>query len=106
QLFEAFRAEGYAVSNALEDFLREYLKDRLPKLTPQERAEVLQALPPEERLAGLSVEQIRQYLDRMTTERKAPSRRPRRKKQRAPVARCADRAEPALENSRDFLRNP
>jgi hypothetical protein len=98
QLFEAFRGEGYAVSYTLEDFRREYMKEHLPELTPQERAEVLQALPPEERLAGLppeerlaglppeerlaglSIEQIRQYLDQVTTGRRAPSRRPRRKK--------------------------
>jgi len=37
-------------------------------------------LPPEERLAGLSAEQIRQYLDRLTTGRVVPPRKPRRKK--------------------------
>jgi hypothetical protein len=89
------------VSYTMADFEREYMKKHLPKLTPQERAEVLQALPPnerlagltpqeranllqalppEERLAGLSVEQIRQYLDQVAAGRRAPSRRPRRKK--------------------------
>jgi hypothetical protein len=80
QLFKRFRREGLGVSYTMKDFRRDYMKEHLPELTPQERADVLQALSPEERLAGLSAEQIRQYLDRMTTERKAPSRRPRRKK--------------------------
>ena len=35
------------------------------RLSPEHRREVLQALPPEERLAGLSAEQIRQYLDEL-----------------------------------------
>jgi hypothetical protein len=40
----------------------------------------LQALPPERRLAGLSPDQIRQYLDKLTAGRAAPPPRPRRKK--------------------------
>jgi hypothetical protein len=89
QLFERFRGEGLAVSYTMEDFERDYIKEHLPKLTPQERAEVLQGLPPEARLAGLppearlaglSEEQIRQYLDQVTVGRRAPSRPPRRKK--------------------------
>jgi hypothetical protein len=89
EMFERYREEGLAVLDRLKDFSREYMKEHLPELTPQERAEILQALPPEERLAGLppeerlaglSVEQIRQYLDQVTTGRRAPSRRPRRKK--------------------------
>jgi hypothetical protein len=42
--------------------------------------EVLQSLPPEKRLAGLSPEQIRQYLDQLTAGRPAAPRKPRRKK--------------------------
>jgi hypothetical protein len=64
----------------MKDFRREYMKEHLPELTPQERAEVLQALSPEARLTGLSVEQIRQYLDQVTADRNAPARRPRRQK--------------------------
>jgi hypothetical protein len=80
QLFEGFQEEGLDVSYTMADFEREYMKKHLPKLTPQERAEVLQALPPEERLAGLSEEQIRRYLDQVASGRRASSRRPRRKK--------------------------
>ncbi len=94
----------------MEDFNRQYIKEHFAQLTPEERKEALQALPPderkevlqalppeerlaglppeerlaglppEERLAGLSAEEIRQYLERMTTERPTAPRKPRRKK--------------------------
>jgi hypothetical protein len=40
---------------------------------------VSQALPPEKRLAGLSAEQIQQYLDRLSAARPGAPRKPRRK---------------------------
>ena len=80
QLFEKFRKEGFAMSFTMEDFRRQYVKEHFAQLTPKEREEVLLALPPEERLAGLSAEQIRQYLDRLTSGRPAATRKPRRKK--------------------------
>ena len=64
----------------MKDFRRDSMKEHLPELTPQEQAEVLQALPTEVRLAGLSVEQIRQYLDQVTGGQEARSRPPRRRK--------------------------
>jgi hypothetical protein len=80
QLFERLQGEGFAVSFTMEDFNRQYTKEHFPQLTPKEREEVLRALPPEERLAGLSEEQIRQYLDRLTAGRPATPRKSRRKK--------------------------
>jgi hypothetical protein len=80
QLFERFREEDFAMSYTMEDFKRDYVKQHFAQLTPEEREEVLQALPPEERLAGLSAEQIQQYLDRLSAERPAAPRKPRRKK--------------------------
>jgi hypothetical protein len=89
QLFERLRQEDFAMSWTMEDFKREFLKEHLAKLTPQEREEVLRSLPaaerlvglpPEERLAGLSAEQIQQYLERLTTRSPAAPRKPRRKK--------------------------
>jgi len=89
QLAERLRREGFAVSYTMRDFWRDFIKEHVPELTPEEREDVLQAfppeerlagLPPEERLAGLSPEQIRQYLDRLTAERPAERRKPRRKK--------------------------
>ena len=80
QLFEKFQQEGWTVSYTMEDFVRDYIKEHLPKLTPEEQEEVLQSLPLEKRLAGLSAEQIRQYLDRLNKRRPTEPRKPRRKK--------------------------
>jgi hypothetical protein len=80
QLFEGFQAEGVAMPFTMEDFQRQFVKDHFPKLTPKEQQEVLQMLPPEERLAGLSADEIRQYLDRLTAEHPTRPRKPRRKK--------------------------
>jgi hypothetical protein len=63
----------------MEEFQRQFVKEHFPKLTPEEREDVIKALPPEERLAGLTEEQIRQYLNRVTAERPASPRKPRRK---------------------------
>ena len=92
RLFVRLDEEGFAMSFTMEDFKREYFKEESPKLTPEEQRavlerlsperlrEVLQSLPPEKRLAGLSQEQIRQYLDQLTGNRPAGPRKPRRKK--------------------------
>src|SRR5262249_33664418 len=65
-------------------------REALELLSPEQREEVLQALPPEERLAGLppeqrlaglsaeQIEQVRQYLDRLTAGRPGAPRKPRR----------------------------
>jgi hypothetical protein len=92
QLFERFREEGFSMSFTWADFERQYFKDHFPKLTPEEREEVLKALPPEERLAGLPPEQrlaglsaeqmeaVRQYLDKQSAKLPNTPRKPRRKK--------------------------
>jgi hypothetical protein len=92
QLFDRLQGEGFAVSFTMEDFNRQYIKEHFSQLTPEEREEVLQALPPEERLAGVSpeqrlaglsaeqMEQLRQYLDRVGAGRAAAPRKSRRKK--------------------------
>jgi hypothetical protein len=83
QLFERFQGEGFAMSYTMEDFNRQYvqhMKERFQKLTPEEREKMLQALPLEERFAGLSAEQIRQCLDGITAKRPATPGKPRRKK--------------------------
>jgi len=54
------------MSYTMEDFQREYVKDHFSQLTLEEQKEILESLPPEQRLAGLSPEQIRQYLDQLT----------------------------------------
>jgi hypothetical protein len=91
QLFERFKAEGFAMSFTVQDFLRDFWaehagklpperrRELLESLPPEERRQLLESLPPEERLAGLSPEQIRQYLDQLNAGRRAPPRKPRRK---------------------------
>ena len=64
----------------MEDFKRELAKESFEKLAPEERQKLLETLSPEERLAGLSPEQIRQYLDQLSAGRQATQRKPRRKK--------------------------
>jgi hypothetical protein len=80
QLFETFHVEGFTMSYTIDDFERDYFKKYFPRLTPQEQGKVLESLPLEERLAGLSAEQIRQYLERLTAGGAAEPRKPRRKR--------------------------
>jgi hypothetical protein len=63
----------------MEEFQRQFVKEHFPKLTREEREDVIKSLPPEERLAGLTEEQIRQYLNRVPAECPAAPRKPRRK---------------------------
>jgi hypothetical protein len=93
QLFERLQGEGFAMSFTMEDFNRQYVKEHFRKLTVEERREVLQSLPPEvqqellqslpaeKRLAGLSAEQIRQYLEKLDPGRPTAARKRRRRKQ-------------------------
>jgi hypothetical protein len=91
-LSEVFDLEGVGMSYTMEDFRRDYFKKHFSKLTAQERRQVLASLPPEEqegalqelplerRLAGVSAQQLRQYLDQMAAGQTAKSRKARRKK--------------------------
>jgi hypothetical protein len=63
-----------------KDFERDYVKRFFPKLTPQEKEEALKDVPVEERLQGLSEEQIRQYLEKISTKHNTPAPKKRRKK--------------------------
>jgi hypothetical protein len=92
QLFERFREEGFAMSFTMEDFKRQFFKEHFPRLSPEERQEVLrslppkelrealQSLPPDELLSALSPEQIRAYLDQRTAGQPPRPGKPRRKK--------------------------
>jgi hypothetical protein len=82
QLFERFRAEDFAMSYTMEDFKRDFFKEHFAKLTPDEQREVLQSLPPKELLGVLSAEQIREYLDELTTAHPPKPHTSRRKKSR------------------------
>src|SRR5262249_31911163 len=60
--------EALPVSFTMADFRREYFRDQLHMMTPEERLEMLAELPLEVRLAGLSPEQIQEYLERLTSD--------------------------------------
>jgi hypothetical protein len=79
-ILEKYREEGIDLPYTMEDFRRDYIKEHFAKLPPEVQEEVLRSLPPERRLAGLSVEKIRQYLDQLTSGRPARPRKSRRKK--------------------------
>ncbi len=93
--------EDNAMSYTMEDFQRDYAKNRFKDLTPREQAEALRrvgadklsealqgvplevrlaGLAPEDLLAALPLEQIKQYLNRQTEEAAPKKRAPRRKK--------------------------
>lgn len=68
------------MSYTMADFRRDFIREHFRDLTPQEQQELFQWLPPEKRLAGLTEEQIRKYLERLTAKSQAKPRKPRRKK--------------------------
>lgn len=67
------------MSFTMQDFLRQFWAEHAGERTPEQRRALLESLPPEERLAGLSPEQIQEYLDKLTTSRKGRPRKPRNK---------------------------
>src|SRR5262249_48131384 len=89
QLFATFKKEGFAVPYTMEDFKRDYVIEHFPEPTPEEQEKAVKSVPPktllksvpaERILATLSEKQIREYLDRLSAKRPAPTRKPRRKK--------------------------
>jgi hypothetical protein len=92
QLFQRFEGEGIHMAFTMEDFRRQFVKEHFAELTTEEQAEVLRAVPPEvkeevlqslpadRRLAGLSEEEIRQYLESLQAGHSSTPRRSRRKK--------------------------
>src|SRR5258708_6277630 len=56
QLLQRYREEGVTMAMTMEEFRRYYLRDHLEELTP------------EERLKGLSREEIENYLKRLKNE--------------------------------------
>jgi hypothetical protein len=79
-LVKGLEAEGLVMPYTMEDFLRDFVKKRLPDLPPEEQKEAIRPLPLEVRLDGFTDEQIREYLDRRSEDRTTPPRKPRRKK--------------------------
>jgi hypothetical protein len=81
-LFEKLREEGFTMTYTMKDFERDYIKDHFSKLTPEEQRDVLRSLPPEQRLAGLSEEQIQEYLQDLRAGHAPTPPKPRRRKSR------------------------
>jgi hypothetical protein len=104
KLFDRLKEEGFTMSYTMQDFTRDYLREKfgqmssedrkqflrclpadeqaelLQSLPPENRRRVLRALPPEERLSGLSPQEVRRYLDQLIADRPSRPRKPRRKK--------------------------
>lgn len=59
QLFEKYQLEGLNMPYTMEDFRRDYVRDHLDLLTPEE---ILQRLPMKEVLQQLPVEELKAYL--------------------------------------------
>ena len=65
-ILEQYRREGVPVPYTMDDFKRDFLKEHLKDLTPQERVE------------GLSAEEIERVLEKRKAERPSRPRKPRR----------------------------
>ncbi|MCI5192167.1 MAG: hypothetical protein D3915_03435 [Candidatus Electrothrix sp. AU1_5] len=74
RLFENYQMEGIPMAYTMEDFKKDYVKENLGVLSPDD---VLQQFSPDDRLRGLapnevlnnfSVEEIRQYLEKKQRE--------------------------------------
>ena len=78
KLFVGYQQEGIAMSYTLADFRRDNIKDFLKDLTLEERRLALQELSMEERLIGLSPEEITKFLKARKSQRSPGKRKPRR----------------------------
>ncbi len=90
QLFAQFRGEGLIVPYTMADFERDFFVERFLELTPKKREEWLRSVPAEERLAGLTPEEIRQYLDRVTAGQKPPAHARAGRNRRVTATRAGD----------------
>jgi hypothetical protein len=76
ELIAWYKGEGVAMPYTMEDFRRNYAKQHLKDLTPEER---LGGLTAEELLKGLSPEQIQQLLQRLQAAGGPPSKTKKKK---------------------------
>ena len=82
QLAQRLGQEGFSMSFTMQDFEREYNKKNFLRLSPKERREAIESLPLEERLAlaGLSEEEIREYVHKHASRKAETSPKLKRKK--------------------------
>jgi hypothetical protein len=82
RLWERYKSEGLNMPYTMADFRRDYVKEHLKDLTPEERLaglapeERLAGVPPEERLAGLSPEEKAALLKVLLREAPPPTKEP------------------------------
>lgn len=79
-LFKGLQAEGVAMPFTMEDFKRQFVMEHFPELSDEEQEKVLRRLPAEKRLAGLTEDEIRQYLSRLASGHSTAKPKPRKKK--------------------------
>jgi len=71
QLYQLYQAQEVIMPYTIEDFNRDFTKEHLHLLAPEERVEglppesIFEQFPPEERLKGLPPEVIEEYLSKM-----------------------------------------
>jgi hypothetical protein len=71
QLFQRYRGEDLVMPYTWADFDRDYIKEHLPELPPEERRGILQSLPPDERrevLESLPPDERREVLESLPPE--------------------------------------
>jgi hypothetical protein len=73
QLVTGYRREGLDMPYTMADFRRDFLKENLDVLTPEER---LKGLTLEQRLAGLSAEEIERFIALLKTREKSAKEGP------------------------------
>ncbi|MCI0377253.1 MAG: hypothetical protein L0215_06595 [Gemmataceae bacterium] len=80
QLFGEYHQEGLNMPYTMEDFRREVALEFLEQLSPQGRRNYLQQLTLEERLEGLTEDEIKAYLAKLhQRQSKAKPKRPKRR---------------------------
>ena len=67
------------MSYTMADYRRDKAKEYVESLSAEQRRQILARLPLEERLAGLSPQEISRYLKNLQAKRSPRKRKPRRK---------------------------
>jgi hypothetical protein len=73
KLFKGYAREDLSMPYTMEQFRRECIKEFIKDFTPEERREALATLPLEERLQGLSLQEIEDYLRQKKAAGSSPS---------------------------------
>jgi len=80
KVLKNWRNEGLAMPFTMQDFMREYMKEELAELPKEKFADVLADVPIEQRLAGVSKEQLEKYLAELDAKGAKSKSKPKRKK--------------------------